>query len=217
MLALYRSGRQADALEVYQRTRRSLDDELGIEPGPALRELERKILNQDESLGQPRPRRRRCSPRRRHSWRSSLAALVLSAAAAAATFVVTRDSEGGLDEVLPNYVGMIDSQTNTIVAAIPAGARPGPIAVGGGSVWVGNVQDRSVTKIDPLQRAPLGAIPLGARTPTGIAVGARAVWVAHGLQGELSRIDPQFGPASRRFGNGAALRHSLRQRGGARR
>ena len=52
MLALYRSGRQADALEVYQRTRRSLDDELGIEPGPALRELERKILNQDESLGQ---------------------------------------------------------------------------------------------------------------------------------------------------------------------
>ena len=152
MLALYRSGRQADALEVYQRTRRSLDDELGIEPGPALRDLERKILNQDESLGQAAAPTE-SSPRQRPL--AFVLAAFLLAAAAAATFVVTRNSEGGLDEVLPNYVGMIDSQTNTIVAAIPAGARPGPIAVGGGSVWVGNMQDRSVTKIDPLQRAPL--------------------------------------------------------------
>ena len=50
MLALYRSGRQAEALEVYQRARRLLDDELGVEPGPALRELERALLRQDASL-----------------------------------------------------------------------------------------------------------------------------------------------------------------------
>jgi predicted ATPase/DNA-binding SARP family transcriptional activator len=50
MLALYRSGRQADALAVYQRARRTLVDELGIEPGEALRKLERAILAQDPAL-----------------------------------------------------------------------------------------------------------------------------------------------------------------------
>jgi class 3 adenylate cyclase len=50
MLALYRSGRQAEALAAYQDARRVLADELGIEPSPALRELERKILQQDASL-----------------------------------------------------------------------------------------------------------------------------------------------------------------------
>jgi DNA-binding SARP family transcriptional activator len=50
MLALYRSGRQADALELYKQTRRTLVDELGIEPSPALQELERAILRQDAAL-----------------------------------------------------------------------------------------------------------------------------------------------------------------------
>jgi DNA-binding SARP family transcriptional activator len=50
MLALYRSGRQADALEAYQDARRALVDELGIEPSRALRELERAILAQDPML-----------------------------------------------------------------------------------------------------------------------------------------------------------------------
>jgi DNA-binding SARP family transcriptional activator len=50
MLALYRSGRQADALEVYRRTRERLVEEFGIEPNAALRELERRILGQDRSL-----------------------------------------------------------------------------------------------------------------------------------------------------------------------
>src|SRR5215207_3565235 len=50
MTALYRSGRQAEALDAYQDARRALVDELGIEPSPALRELERAILQQDPSL-----------------------------------------------------------------------------------------------------------------------------------------------------------------------
>ena len=50
MLALYRSGRQAEALEVYRQTRRLLVDELGIEPTPALSELEQAILHQDPEL-----------------------------------------------------------------------------------------------------------------------------------------------------------------------
>ena len=50
MLALYRSDRQAEALQAYQDARTALVEELGIEPGERLRELERAILAQDMSL-----------------------------------------------------------------------------------------------------------------------------------------------------------------------
>jgi DNA-binding SARP family transcriptional activator len=50
MLALYRGGRQADALAVYQRLRRTLAEQLGIDPSQALRDLETAILRQDASL-----------------------------------------------------------------------------------------------------------------------------------------------------------------------
>ena len=50
MLALYRSGRQAEALEAYQDARRALVEELGIEPGRSLRELQQAILQQDPAL-----------------------------------------------------------------------------------------------------------------------------------------------------------------------
>jgi DNA-binding SARP family transcriptional activator len=60
LLALYRCGRQADALAAYQDARRALVDELGIEPGRALRELHQAILSQDPALelpGEERPGR----------------------------------------------------------------------------------------------------------------------------------------------------------------
>ncbi len=68
MLALYRSGRQAEALAAYQDVRRALADELGIDPSPALRELERRILQQDPSLdhvgpAEPQPPRARAAAR----------------------------------------------------------------------------------------------------------------------------------------------------------
>jgi DNA-binding SARP family transcriptional activator len=66
MLVLYRSGRQAEALEAYQGARRALVDELGIEPSRELRELENAILRQDpRSTRTGRRRRRRAAAARR--------------------------------------------------------------------------------------------------------------------------------------------------------
>jgi predicted ATPase len=53
MLALYRSGRQTEALEAYRHARQTLVEELGIEPSPALKELERAILAHDSGLAGP--------------------------------------------------------------------------------------------------------------------------------------------------------------------
>jgi predicted ATPase/DNA-binding SARP family transcriptional activator len=55
VLALYRAGRQKDALEAYRAARRALVDALGVEPGPALQALERAILRQDPDLDAPAP------------------------------------------------------------------------------------------------------------------------------------------------------------------
>ena len=51
MVALYRAGRQADALEVFTRTRKTLDADLGLEPSASLRSLHERVLRQDPSLG----------------------------------------------------------------------------------------------------------------------------------------------------------------------
>ncbi|MFI5932008.1 AfsR/SARP family transcriptional regulator [Actinoplanes sp. NPDC051494] len=55
MLALYRSGRQTDALAVYRGTATALDEELGVEPGPPLAELHQAMLRQDPRLDLPTP------------------------------------------------------------------------------------------------------------------------------------------------------------------
>src|SRR5205809_201110 len=88
MLALYRSGRQADALELYRRTRETLSEELGIEPGLELQELERRMLQHDPELERPRPARRPAEdgapgPITRRPQVLVLAALALAAVAAA--------------------------------------------------------------------------------------------------------------------------------------
>ncbi|MEI8410067.1 MULTISPECIES: BTAD domain-containing putative transcriptional regulator [unclassified Kribbella] len=81
MIALYRSGRQAAALEAYRAARATLVDELGIEPGPALRELEAAILRQEPSLEQPTQAAVPWLPRERRSVTVVVADITVPAAA----------------------------------------------------------------------------------------------------------------------------------------
>ena len=72
MLALYRSGRQAEALEAYQAARTALTEELGIEPGRELRELHQRILRQDSALDVATRRTSASPPPRREQDRAPM-------------------------------------------------------------------------------------------------------------------------------------------------
>jgi DNA-binding SARP family transcriptional activator len=76
MLSLYRCGRQADALAAYQDARRVLLDELGLEPGRTLQELERAILNHDRQLDAPAPERAKERERDGHPGRRAAGVFV---------------------------------------------------------------------------------------------------------------------------------------------
>src|SRR6266536_3900630 len=81
MLALYRSGRQAEALEVYRDARRTLADELGLEPSPTVQQLERAILGHDQVIQTPTRRSAPERSRRKGGVLIAAGALVLVAAA----------------------------------------------------------------------------------------------------------------------------------------
>jgi DNA-binding SARP family transcriptional activator len=93
ILALYRSGRQADALAAYRETRCILNDELGLEPSPALRELERGILRHDPALVRSRQTAAAtpvAPPSRRRALLVAAAVLAALVGSAGAAIILTR-------------------------------------------------------------------------------------------------------------------------------
>jgi DNA-binding SARP family transcriptional activator len=198
MLALYRSGRQADALQVYQDARRTLVSELGLEPGKALQRLEQQILTQNPELDAPprdATRRGREAGSRTRGRLPFLAAacVALVAAGALAAVLVTSGGEG-LSSIAPNSVGMIDPDTNKLVAEIPTGETPKGLVAGGDAVWVVNSGEASVTRIDPARRAVLRTIAIPGRPSDAVAYGG-SIWVLHNRGGGLP-VDPYAGAVS---------------------
>ena len=124
MLALYRAGRQADALRVYKETRRVLVDELGIEPSKELQQLEHAILVHDPSL-EPPPVARGAGGRKWSRTRFLVVALVLAAVIAVAGILVIHLRGGKGIASFPNgAVGAIDPKTNRLVGKVPVQQPP---------------------------------------------------------------------------------------------
>jgi DNA-binding SARP family transcriptional activator len=94
MLALYRAGRQADALELFRRTRELFVGELGIEPSAALRDLEGAMLRHDPALDAP-PRTRSSKPTQSGNRRTLVLASVVAAAVVLAVVAALLASNGG--------------------------------------------------------------------------------------------------------------------------
>jgi YVTN family beta-propeller protein len=209
MLALYRAERQAEALDAYRQARAALVDEIGVEPGPELRRLQDAILAQDPALDLPavepsaRPPPAPSRPSGHRRGRAFLVAAALVAAASLILFGITRltvpDRLPRIDE---NSVGVIDPDDGRITAQYPVGRNPGAVVAGGGSVWVANTLDGTVSRID---RDPdrVVTIPVGG-TPAGLAFGAGSLWVADGDARTVAQLEPGANKVVQRIAVGNA-------------
>jgi DNA-binding SARP family transcriptional activator len=137
MLALYRSGRQADALELYRTTRETLNEELGIEPSLELQELERRMLQHDPTLERARAPARPVDevapvPLARRPQLLVLAALALAALAAAIAAVALTGggSSGSNTSKSAELHSFVDKLENFLVQSRD-GRRAVAAAVGG--------------------------------------------------------------------------------------
>ena len=216
MLALYRDGRQAEALDTYREARRTMVDQIGLEPGPALRALEQAILEHDPALGAapapsslPLARGAASEPRRKARRRRALialAALAGLAAVAAVVYGATRDQPASALTGAPaDSVVVLDQATGRVEAAVGVGHTPTAVTVGAGAVWVLNADDRTISRIDATTRR-VSTFATDA-TPTDVAAGPDALWVGNGRR----LGDAQFvGPVTTSVSQLDATTHAVR-------
>jgi ABC-type transport system substrate-binding protein/DNA-binding SARP family transcriptional activator len=200
MVALYRCGRQAEALETYRVGRAHLLEELGIEPTPRLRDLEQQILRQDVALGQSSAARLTFA-RRGRARRIAIAACLTVLVAAAVLFALLRNgSTASAQRPTANSLSAIDDQ-GRIVGQISVGESPAHALRAGGFLWTSNERDATVSRVDFANRT-VETIPVG-RDPEGLAFADGEVWVADAGDGHVLGIDPSAGKVVRsvRVGN----------------
>ncbi len=199
MLALYRSGRQAEALAVFRAVHARLSDELGLAPGPALRELETRILRQDSTLDpstsvsahaklDASAAADRGSRDRRLRVAAPLAVLALLVIA-----VVSQGGGVGRDIAFARTlrtpsIGLLGVRNGRLQAAVRLAAPPTRIAAGFGAEWATSYDDGTLVRIDPTDSTVVQTINVGVGA-TGLAVGAGDVWVTNAFTGRLTRVN----------------------------
>jgi DNA-binding SARP family transcriptional activator/streptogramin lyase len=193
ILALYRSGRQPDALEAYKRVGGALRETFGLEPTRSLRELERRILVQDPTLEvRDAPKRRvAAAVRARHRAAFALGLAAVGALALGAALLPGSQQRAASQDValVGNSVVAIDADSTEVVGEVPVGGRPKGVALGEGSLWVGNSDDRTLLRIDPRTHAVLETIGLGV-PPSAVTVGGGSVWVVSQAANVVLQVDP---------------------------
>jgi YVTN family beta-propeller protein len=125
----------------------------------------------------------------------AIVATVVAGAAAAAVAVVlsTRGGSGPQAAgaaVSVNAVGIFKAATGRPAGQIDVGSSPGAVTEGASSIWVANVDDHSVSRIDPVNQVVSQTLQVG-NGPAGIAFGGRFVWVTNALDGTITQIDPE--------------------------
>jgi DNA-binding beta-propeller fold protein YncE len=118
---------------------------------------------------------------------------------------------------------VIDSRTVHLRASISLGTAPSSIAVGGGSVWVLDADDKTISEIDPIERRHFRTFSTSS-TPTDLAFGADALWVGNALRGldfagtnypqSVSGVDPESGVVDETIVLARAGAHQYFQGGG---
>ena len=217
MIALYRGGRQAEALDVYRQTRRLLIEELGLEPTQRLQDLERSILRQDPGLAAPTdtesspsseaiPRRDRAPVAARGSRGGLLLAglgLVALAIVGLVLVGLPRD-ERDLGHIDGDAVGVVDAASGRVVAQVQTGGRPVAMAATPGAVWVADGDRGLLVRVEPADVRTVDTVPIGPGT-TAVAAGEGAVWALSSNTRTLARVNVGTNTVVRRIavGNGA--------------
>ena len=201
------AGNVAEALRVFESLRRLLRDELGTTPSAPTRAIHVEILRQGAAAGDGAEDRfpdgngsmQTRRPSRAGVFVAAGAALVLAAAAATAWEVGGGSADHSL-RVTPNSLVAVDVRTLRPVAQVPVGVRPGGVVSAAGSLWVANLDDRTVSRIDPGSAALQRTIEVP-DVPNAIVAGADSVWVVSANPGlahvTLRRIDPRFDVVTR--------------------
>ena len=178
-----------------------LVDELGLEPGRELQELERAILAQDPALDSPArdpARDLRATARRGRRGGLVIAAggAVLLAVLIAAAVRLAGSGTSSTVRVAPNSLAAIDTDTNRVVGQVAVGTRPGAIAFGSGSLWVANLDDQTISRVDPKTLSTAARDHRRRALRPGSPPPPDAVWVvvssATATSVSARRIDPQF-------------------------
>ena len=211
MVALYRCGRQADALRVYDDLRRRLSDELGIIPGKRIRKTHEAVVRQDPSLEAPAAAIAvTTGTRRRLAWTQwAITAVLVATAVSIAAVVVASDGTEDPAQVAGTLrvpvaeesLAFVDLRRGRVLATVPIGPE---LAGGSASFAQGRDYDWLATgsgallQIDPRRHRITRSISLGF-PPNGIALGLGSVWVVAQDRPLLLRVEPVYGAVERRY------------------
>lgn len=208
MLALYRAGRQSAALDVYRAARRRMTADLGLDPGPALAQLEARILAHDPRLSPSPPASVAPPPPPRVAEKHAVSEaparsrLLLRPLAIGVVVVLAALIATGLgltshrQKAVATGTGrtsrlaliVVGRTTGRVQRSTELPSSPAAVISAYGSLWVSDGNDNEVLRISPVSGSIVDRIPVAGQ-PGSIVSDGGAIWVLSTLTGTVERID----------------------------